>query len=440
MKTIRLRGSERACDGVSRRDFVKVGALSFLGLALPEFLRLEQAAAAGRAPGAPGPRAKSCILVWLGGGPSHIDTFDPKPDAPPEWRGEFRPIGTKAGFQICEHLPRLAAESDKYSLLRSVTHGIGAHELGTHLMLTGYRQFAGDEYPGYGSVAARVFGWDRTIPPYVAIPDMIGDAGPGYLGAEGSPFIAGDPGNGNYQVANITLAGGVNEARLSRRRAFLRDADTLHREDRADDPVAGMQRFYEKAYDLITSAETKKAFDIHKEVPKLRDEYGRHGVGQGCLLARRLVESGVRFVTVQRGGWDNHGSIFPVLRGGNLPQLDQALAALLRDLQSRGMLQDTLVLCMGEFGRTPKLNATAGRDHWPKVQTVIVAGGGLKGGMVVGKSDAKAEEPVERPITPEDLAFTLFHCLGIKPETTFTTATGRPMKVAQNGSVIQELL
>jgi Protein of unknown function (DUF1501) len=312
-------------------------------------------------------------------------------------------------------------------------------------MLTGYRQFAGDEYPGFGSVAAKVFGWDRTIPPYVAIPDMIGDAGPGYLGAEGSPFIAGDPGNGNYQVANITLAGGVNEARLSRRRTFLRDADSLTQPaggrapDRADDPVAGMQRFYEKAYDLITSAETKQAFDIHKEDGKLRDEYGRHGIGQGCLLARRLVESGVRFVTVQRGGWDNHGAIFPSLRNGNLPQLDQALATLLRDLEQRGMLADTLVVCMGEFGRTPKLNKDAGRDHWAGAGSMLFAGAGVQPGNVIGATDKLGAYPTRRPVGPADVAYTVFDSLGIDPRKQLVAPDGRPIEILDQGELVKEL-
>ncbi len=431
MTTIQLPRTSRTCDGVTRRDFVRVGALSILGLTLPELLRQEAAAAPAR--------RKSCILLWMGGGPSHIDTWDPKPEAPPEWRGEFKATGTRGGFQICEHLPQMAALGDRYSLVRSVTHGIGAHELGTHLMLTGYRQFAGVDYPGFGSVAAKVFGWGGTIPPYVAIPSLIDDAGPGYLGAEGSPFVSGDSGNPNYRVANITLAGGVNEDRLNRRRAFLQEADRLPATQRADDPVAGMQRFYQKAYDMITSPETRKAFDLGQEAPKLRDEYGRSGFGQGCLLARRLIESGVRFATVQRGGWDHHGGIFPSLRNGMLPEIDRGFAALLRDLQARGMLADTLVVWMGEFGRTPKLNATAGRDHWPNVQTVVLAGGGVQGGRVIGKSNPKAEEPEERPVTPEDLAFSIFHCLGIKPETLFHTPGGRPMKVAENGSVVREL-
>lgn len=437
MKTVRLPGASATCDGVSRRNFLRVGGLGFLGLSLPELLQMEQAAAGQ---GSAAKRPRSCILVWLGGGPSHLDTFDPKPEAPAEYRGEFKAIGTKAGFQLCEHLPRLAQVSEKFSLIRSVSHGIGAHELGSHLMLTGYRQFAGVEYPGYGSVAAKVFGWNGNVPPYVAIPQVIQDGGPGYLGAEGSAFNAGDTGNPGYRVPNITVGGGVTEARLDRRRAFLKEADLLPKTERADDPVAGMHRFYEKAYDVIASPQAKKAFDLAKEDPKLRDGYGRHSLGQGLLLARRLIESGVRFVTVSRGGWDNHGQIFNNLKGGNLPQLDQGLSALLRDLDSRGMLADTLVLCMGEFGRTPRLNMTGGRDHWPKVQTVLLAGGGVKGGMVVGKSDAKAEEPSERPVTPEDVAFTLFHSLGIPPETHFTTPTGRPMKVAANGSVVKELL
>ncbi|HEU4753374.1 MAG TPA: DUF1501 domain-containing protein, partial [Armatimonadota bacterium] len=359
-------GVFRTCDGVSRRDFIKVGTLGLAGLTLPEFLQLREAAAAPKPE-----RAKAVILLWMGGGPSHLDTFDPKPDAPSDYRGEFNAIGVKgADFQISEHLPRLAQMGDRFSVLRSVTHPEGAHERGTTYMLTGYRQIPGFEYPGFGSVVAKEKGWQKNMPPYVAIPGVIGDAGPGYLGADGSPFSAGDPGAGNYQVKDILLPQGVDEGRLGRRREFLAAADQLVRTGKADDPVTGVDRFYGKAYELITSAETRKAFDLKQEPDALRDRYGRNGLGQGCLLARRLIESGVRFVTISRGGWDNHGGIFGALRNQRLPELDTAMSALLQDLGDRGMLNEVMVVWMGEFGRTPKVNMTGGRDHWPKVASV----------------------------------------------------------------------
>jgi hypothetical protein len=426
----------QTCDGVSRRDFIKVGTLGVLGLTLPEILQMQEAAAAPK----PG-KAKAAIVFWLGGGPSHIDTWDPKPDAPAEWRGEFKAVSARgAGFQISEHLPRMAAIGDKFSVIHSMTHPEGAHERGTTYMLTGYRMIPGFEYPGYGSIVAREKGWHNNLPPYVAIPGMIGDAGPGYLGAEGSAFSAGDPGGGNYQVRDIFLPGGVDEGRMNRRREFVQAADSLVRTGRADDPVSGVDRFYGRAYELITSPTTKKAFDLNQEPGALRDRYGRNSLGQGALLARRLIESGVQFVSLSRGGWDNHGGIFPALRNARLPELDAALSTLLTDLGDRGLLDEVVVICMGEFGRTPKLNMTGGRDHWPKVSSVMMAGGGLKGGIAVGKSDAKAEEPAERPIKPEDMAYTMFTMLGIEPSKIYETPTGRPIRISNEGQLIKELV
>ncbi len=426
----------RTCDGVTRRDAIKLGTLGLAGLTLPDILRMQEVAAAPK----PG-KAKAVILMWMGGGPSHIDTFDPKPEAPTDWKGEFDAISAKgADFQVSEHLPKMAQVGDKYSILRSVTHPEGAHERGTTYMLTGYRQIPGFEYPGFGSVVAKEKGWKNNLPPYVAVPGVVGDAGPGYLGAEGSPFSAGDPGAGNYQVKDIVLPGNVSNDRLSRRREFLAAADQMVRTGRADDPVSGVDKFYGRAYELITSAHVRKAFDIHQEQEAVRNRYGRNGLGQGLLLARRLIESGVQFVTVNRGGWDMHGGIFNALRNQRLPELDQGFSALLQDLSDRGMSEDVMVVWMGEFGRTPKVNMTGGRDHWPKVMSVVMAGGGLKGGVAVGKSNAKGEEPADRPLRPEDVAFTMFESLGIDPARIYHTPTGRPIRIAQDGQAIKELI
>jgi hypothetical protein len=426
----------RTCDGVTRRDFLKVGSLGLVGLTLPEILEMQEVAAAPK----PG-KARAAILMWMGGGASHMDTFDPKPDAPAEYRGEFNAVSAKGGdFQVAEHLPKMAALGSKYSVIRSVTHPEGAHERGTTYMLTGYRQIPGFEYPGFGSVVAKEQGWQKNMPPYVAVPGVIGDAGAGYLGADGSPFGAGDPGGGNYQVRDIVLPGNVSAERLGRRREFLAAADSLVRTGKANDPVTGVDRFYQRAYEMVTSPHVRKAFDLSQEPDALRDRYGRNSLGQGLLLARRLIESGVRFVTVSRGGWDNHGGIFNALRRQRLPELDQGFSALLGDLSERGMLDETTVIWMGEFGRTPKINMTGGRDHWPKVNSVVMAGGGIKGGAAVGKSDAKGEEPASRPIKPEDIAFTLFESLSIDPARIYHTPTGRPIRVAQDGHTIRELL
>src|SRR3569833_1665883 len=379
----------RTYDGITRSDVQTNETLELAGLTLPDFLRMQAASAATTAP-----KAKAVILMWMGGGPSHVDTFDPKPDAPTEWKGEFNAISAKgADFQISEHLPKLAQVGDQFNILRSVTHPEGAHERGTTYMLTGYRQIPGFEYPGYGSVVAKEKGWQKNMPPYVAIPAVVGDAGPGYLGVVGCPFSTDDPGASNYHMRDIVLPDSVNSDRLARRREFLAAADSMVRTGKADDPVTGADNFYNKAYDLITSPDTKKAFDLKQEPDALRQRYGRNSLGQGLLLARRLIESGVRFVQVTRGGWDNHGGIFNALRSQRLPELDSGFSTLLTDLKDRGMHDEVMVIWMGEFGRTPKVNMTGGRDHWPKVMSVVMAGGGLKGGQAVGSSNARGEEP-----------------------------------------------
>ncbi len=426
----------RTCDGATRRDFLKIGTLGLVGLTLPEVLRMQEVAAAPKPA-----KAKAVILMWMGGGPSHIDTWDPKPQAPAEYRGEFKALTVKGGgFQVSEHLPKMAEQGDKFSVLNSVTHPEGAHERGTTYMLTGYRAIPGFEYPGFGSVVAKEQGWQKNMPPYVAVPGVVGEAGPGYLGADGSPFSAGDPGGGSYQVRDIVLPQGVGEDRLSRRREFLAAADSMVRTGKANDPVTGVDKFYDRAYEMVTSAHVRKAFDLNQEPAALRDRYGRNSLGQGLLLARRLIESGVRFVSVSRGGWDNHGGIFNALRRQRLPELDSGFATLLADLSDRGMLDETQIIWMGEFGRTPRINMTGGRDHWPKVMSVVMAGGGLKGGVAVGKSNSKGEEPAERPIKPEDIAFTMFESLGIDPGKIYHTPTGRPIRIAQDGHAVKELL
>ena len=428
------------CDGVNRRDFLKIGSIGAFGLTLPAFLAAQAAQAQGDDLDGKLGKAKAAILIWQGGGPSHMDTFDPHPEAPMDYRGEFEAIEAKGGgFQLSEHLPKMAAQGDKFSLLRSVTHPEAAHERGTTYMLTGYRMIPGFEYPGYGSVVAKERGWQNNMPPYVAIPSALARAGAGYLGAQGSPFAAGDPGARNYQVRDVTLPSGISASRFDRRRAFLKTADQIVRTGRADDPVSGMDEFYQKAYDLVTSPTTRQSFDLSKESDKLRDAYGRNTLGQGLMLARRLVENGVRFVSISRGGWDNHGGIFNALRRTRLPELDGALSTLLADLSDRGMLDSTQVIWMGEFGRTPRVNATGGRDHWSRLVSVGMAGGGIQGGRTVGKSNKKGEEPTERPLRPEDVSFTLFSSLGIDPGKVYQTSTGRPIRIANGGSVINEL-
>ncbi len=432
------------CDGVSRRDFLHLGVLTSFGLSLPSLLRMQAAAAeTGKGPA----RAKSCILIWLDGGPSHLDMFDMKPDAPSEVRSQFKPIGTAVdGVQICEHLPRTAAVMKDVALIRSLTHELGNHDTGSRFLLTGHRPTPALEYPSLGSLVAHAAGSGETIPPYVAIPhDSAGGnstaARSGYLPGSFSAFSTGrDP----SRVDGLQLPEGVGFERNNRRRAMLEKMDALSRKiDHGNGP--NRDAFYDQAWRLLSSPEAKAAFDISREPAKTRERYGHANIGAGCLLARRLVEAGSRFVTVVDPGWDMHQQIFremPDSRfpgSGKLPSLDRAYAALLTDLRERGLLDSTLVVLMGEFGRTPKLNAIGGRDHWPRAGSVMMAGGGVRGGQVIGATNGFGEFPVDRPVGPPDLAFSILKLLGVDPEAQLMSPGGRPMKIMGEGSFIREL-
>jgi hypothetical protein len=429
------------CDGVTRRDFLKLGVLSYLGLSLPDFLRLQAAHAQNPKPRTQNP---SCILIWLDGGPSHLDTFDLKPDAPSEVRGDFKPIPTNvSGIQICEHLPRIAQVMDKAALIRSVTHELGNHDTGSHYLLTGHRPTPVIEYPSLGSVIAKETGFHRAMPPYVAIPEAVPSAKSGYLPASFSPFSVG---NDPSQVRDLQPPEGVRFEQIDRRKAMVKTLDTFARHVEENAATQSRDTFYEQAYRLITSPEAKAAFNLSKESPQVRQLYGRHKLGTSCLLARRLVEAGARFVTVIDAGWDTHINIFKALPdaffpgSGKLPSLDQAYAALLTDLHQRGMLDSTLVVLMGEFGRTPKINAAAGRDHWPRASFALFAGGGVKGSQVIGATDAYGESPAERPVRPEDLALTMLKILGVDARKEYQTPDGRPVKILADGEFVSELV
>jgi uncharacterized protein (DUF1501 family) len=433
MKTINLPGAARTCDGVSRRDFLKVGTLSCLGLTLADLLQLRAAQAE---PGAA--REKNCILLFMNGGPSHLDTWDPKPDAPAEVRGEFNALDTNvAGVRICEHLPKMAQLMDRYAIVRSITSPEASHERACHYMLTGYRVEPTLEFPAYGSVILREKGFRTTLPPYIAVPNTLRGGGPGYMGPVYQPFSTGDPAAGNFRVRDLSPA--MDDARMQARMALLRDAEADFRKNDPDHSIAALDRFYEKAYDLIHSPEAKQAFDLSREPAALREAYGKNSLGQGCLLARRLIEAGARFITLSRGGWDTHGQNFKQLKEQRLPELDAAFSTLLTDLQARGMLQDTLVVWMGDFGRTPKINKNAGRDHWSRAQSVVFAGGGVKGGQVVGTTDDTASIPTDRPVTPEDMAATIYHLLGIDTSKRYATNNGRTIPIVEHGEVVKEL-
>jgi uncharacterized protein (DUF1501 family) len=435
------------CDGITRRDFLSVGALGGIGLSLAGYLRL---AAAGEVRPA---KANAGIFINLGGGPSHMDTFDLKPDAPAEYRGEFRPIATKApGVQICEHLPRLAGCADKFAVLRGVTHSIAEHALGTKYLTTGNRPLPSLEYPGYGAVVSRELGGQPDLPPFVAIPNTPQKAG--YLGVRYAPLqtnaapTLGKP----FSVRGITLGAGLTVASLERRERLLQEVDTAFRGFEASDLVEGLDKFKEQAYRIISSPRARQAFDVSQEPLTVAERFGNHPFGQSCLLAGRLVEAGVRFVTVTLGGWDTHAQNFDRLKGGAagakggrpgiglLPQLDSGLAALLERLDARGLLASTTVVVTGEFGRTPKVNKNAGRDHWARAMFVLLAGGGIKGGQVVGASDAKGEGPVGEGFKPDDVAATFYHTLGIDHKKEYHTNTGRPVMIVREGKLIPQLL
>ena len=436
--------SIRRCDGISRRDFLHLGLLTSFGLSVADLLRLQAGAASPVTP-----RAKSCILIWLDGGPSHLDTFDPKPDAPSEVRSPFNDIATSVpSVRICEHLPRTAKVMRDVALIRSLTHELGNHDTGTRYLLTGHRPTPALEYPSLGSLVARETGFGAAIPPYVAIPgDAVGGnsnaARSGYLPGAFSAFNVGpDP----ARVRDLNPPEGVSFARSEQRREMLAKLDGFTRDVEEGGATENRDAFYEQAYRLLASAEAKSAFDLGREKPATRQLYGPGKLGTGCLLARRLVEAGSRFVTVVDTGWDTHQQItreLPDSRfpgSGRLPNLDRAYAALLTDLRERGLLESTLVVMMGEFGRTPKLNALAGRDHWPRAGFACLAGGGVRGGQVIGATDAHGEVPSVRPVSPPDLAFTLLKLLGVDPGRELTTPSGRPVKTLSEGAFISELV
>jgi len=436
-------GWNRSCDHVTRRDVLRVGSLAALGLTLPGFLA-QQARAGGRSG-----KDVSCILLWLQGGMSHIDSFDPKPDAPQEIRGEFKAISTNVpGIFVCDPLPALAQHQDKYSILRSLNPKNGSHGVADAYMLTGHPFNPNLTYPAYGAVIARERGDRHAMPPYVqlgmSIDKKYGGGAAGFLGDQYNPFILpGDASRPNFTVRDVVLPGGVDRGRFQYRMKVLHAVDTWQRKLESasgSSPLEATDTFYEKAYNLVTAPQAKKAFDIHSEDPRLRDRYGRNSLGQGCLLARRLIEAGVRFVTVTDGGWDTHQDNFRAMKTRLLPKLDGAVSGLVQDLSDRGMLEDTLVVVLSDFGRTPKVNPSAGREHWSTASVALLAGGGLRPGIAVGQTDALAEQPTEAPYYTEDVAATIYHCLGIPLDTTHHTPDGRPVQVNYDGRVIRELV
>ncbi|MCU0876456.1 MAG: DUF1501 domain-containing protein [Pirellulaceae bacterium] len=428
----------KTCDGVHRRDFLRVGAIG-AGLTLSGYLRMAQAGEVQ-----PGAKAKSAIFINLTGGPSHMDTFDLKPNSASEYRGTFNPIKTNVdGVEICEHLPLLAQCADKFAILRGVSHTLGAHELGTEYVNTGNRPIPSLEYPGYGSVVTKEKPGEQDIPPFVAIPNS--NQRPGFLGVQYAPLNttatprAGQP----FNVRGISLGGGITVAEIERRANLLADLDrTFAAVESNSQLLTGLDRFSEQAHAIITSKRARAAFDISQESAEFAKPYGTDPFGLSCLLATRLVESGVRFVATTLGGWDTHQDNFTKLKTSNLPKLDMGLSALLNGLEQKGLLESTVVYVTGEFGRTPKINtrsAEGGRDHYPRCMFMLMAGGGVRGGQVIGESDDNAMAPRHEAITPDDVAASFYHALGIDHTHEYHTNTGRPITIVRDGHVIKQL-
>jgi uncharacterized protein (DUF1501 family) len=440
-------------SGVSRRSFVQLGVAGLASLGLPGLLRLKEASARSGNPS----KDTRVILIWLDGGPSHMDLYDLKPDAPAEYRGMWRPIRTNvSGMRISEMFPKQAKVADKFSIVRSIWHNDGDHFGGAHRMLTGRPGATGADtmgkYPSIGSIATRMTGARRAgLPPYVAVPHAStvglrpGYFGANYLGQPNDPFETdGDPNQKEFRVRNLQMSQGLTVDRIGDRRSLLHSFDTMRRDVDANGQFEAMDKFEQQAYELVTSAEVRRAFDVGAEDEKLRDRYGRNTWGQSTLLARRLVEAGVTFTTVVMGGWDHHWNLKEGMET-HLPRLDAAVATLYEDLASRGLFQKVCVVICGEFSRTPRMNdgsgqGTPGRDHWGNSMSVVMGGGGLKGGVVVGATDPKGEAPVERPLTPSDFHATLYHVLGVDPAVQFMTPSGRPVPAIDGGEVIRELL
>jgi hypothetical protein len=432
----------RCCDGLSRRSFLRVGFLGLAGLTLADHLRLKaQAQEAGQST-----PDTAVILLWLGGGPSHIDMYDLKPSAPTEFRGEFRPAATNVpGIQISEHLPLQTRLMDKISVVRSATHTNAGHGMGTHWMMTGYVptiEINDNLNPSCGSIVARTRGANAPrMPAYVCLPNPPPSANAAYLGVAYNPFNPGnDPNNPGFEVRDLRLTPQVDTGRFRNRRELLRGLDNLRRDVDIQGTAEGYDRFYQDAFDIVTGEQCRNAFDIHHEEPRLRDRYGRDSWGQSTLLARRLVEAGVTYVTVNMGGWDTHSNNFESLRTNLLPRYDRAISALVEDLHERGLNRRVLVISYGEFGRTPRVNGTAGRDHWPGAMSVVFAGGGLRMGQMIGTTDARAEYPTSRAASPQDVLATMYHVLGINYRQEFHDAAQRPIAILNEGRPIEELL
>ena len=437
----------QSCDGISRRHALRIGASGLIGgLSLPWLLELQaKANTPRRAP------AQACIFIFLEGGPSQLDMWDLKPEAPAEIRGPFRPIRTNVtGTMISEHLPLCSRIANKYTIVRSHSHTDNGHNTGYHYVMTGYRADFPDGntrmpnnhlYPSIGSILSRELGPKTSLPPYINMPHIMAGGGPGFYGSEHAPFvIESNPVAADFEVQDLRPLEGMSATRQARRRRLLAEVENLER-NRADQGRArAMSTYYQRARDLMSSPEARRAFDIRSEAETVRRTYGYTGLGQCCLLARRLAEAGCRFIGIDHSGWDHHQTIFPSLEKDMLPHVDRAYSALINDLDQRGMLQSTLVVMMGEMGRTPGINGQAGRDHWSMAQSVIFAGGGVRPGQVIGATDRRASAPTSDPVSVEDILRTLFQQMGVDTTRTYYTPLGRPVPIVDGGRIIPGLV
>jgi uncharacterized protein (DUF1501 family) len=438
-------------NGVSRRDIIRVGWLGGLGLTLGDFLKLESHAKAAE-PKKPDAKAKSVIHIYLQGGFAHMDSFDPKPDAPAEYRGVLDTVPTKiAGERFSEHMVKTAAVADKVTIVRSMTHTEVDHSRGEHSMFTGYRPSPALTYPSMGSVTAHELGVRNDMPPYIVVPTAGSQfLGSGYLSNQYGPFALGaDPGRPGFAVRDLTLPRGVDDARFNNRKEWKELVDDHFAKTVKDDQLVAMDSFYQRAYGMLASPTVRDAFSLKNETEEAKKLYGLTGLSgplafrnSGAarfMIARRLVEAGARFVTVTFGAWDTHAYHYKGIET-QMPILDIALAGLITDLDQRGLLDSTLVVVNSEFGRTPKVNAGGGRDHWPRVFSLLFAGGGVKRGHIYGASDALAAEPKQLPLSVEDYAHTLYHLLGIDAKRDLMSPGNRPQQIVMNGKVVQGLL
>lgn len=435
----------------SRRNFLQVGLGALGGLGLTDLLRLRaQAKVAKAASAIAGGEDIRCIFVWLDGGPSHYETFDPKPDAPEGIRGEFGTVKTPvSGVHFGELIPHLAKNFDKYTVVRSIAHKQNNHGAGNHYLMTGRPTpvpvgcgASVTFHPSIGSVVAKERGIRDGLPPYFSMPRMSRSGGPNFLGAPFAPFVlGGDPNSKSFKVRDVSIPETISNPRSQNRRRLRQDLDQLQRirDEVAADPAVALDEFHQQSHQLVYSEKAQAAFDISLEPEETREQYGRNDFGQRLLLARRLTEVGVPFVTVYYGGWDHHVDIFPKLKDDYLPKLDKSLAFLIEDLHQRGTLDNTLVVCLGEFGRTPKINTRGGRDHWSFAMSVLMAGAGIAGGQIVGATDHKGYYANENVYAPEDFVASLYTKLGIDHAQVLHTPAGRPVQLIDKARLIKEL-